>query len=88
MFIIHTPTLEDYREIVKCAISRGMTWRSGCTRVFDVYWKSYDRRQETCIIIDEYNLLSCSNRKCAAEKYKNIPILNKTEYYGTIYGLK
>lgn len=95
MFIIHTPTIEDYREIVRYAIDRDIIWKSGHICIFESYWENNNRRQETCIVIDNYNRLSCSNRKDVAETRRGIPVLDKHKFYyemsrefGKVYGLK
>lgn len=35
---VHTPTLEDYIDVVQCALDNGAIWNSGCRIVHKDYW--------------------------------------------------
>lgn len=52
--IVHTPTLEDYIEVVKYAISIGINWIHADNNNYIKidYWEDY--REKTCININFY----------------------------------
>lgn len=83
MIIVHTPTISDYREIVKFIICNNITWNNGSKLIHEEYWICYDR-EETCIIINNNELIVCAPLKLAFENYEE-PILNKSEFYSKFY---
>ena len=48
--VIHTPTIEDYVEVVECAISEGAHWENESTDIEKYVWKRYKER--TCVHIE------------------------------------
>lgn len=73
--VIHTPTLEDYIDVVGYAHDNGKTWTSGDFNKH--YWTNY-YRENTCVRIGQEGLLYGSKRYF---EHNNIEILSIDSFY-------
>lgn len=47
---VHTPTVEDFIEVVEYFLDCGLEWRSTGRRLNDHHWNNY--KQNTCVTIE------------------------------------
>jgi len=57
--IIHTPTLEDYIEVIEWSLDKNFEWINGSRSINESQWETY--RSKTCVVIDEDGLISYNN---------------------------
>jgi len=76
--IVHTPSIEDFVEVVSIAIKHGITWCDGDTNIGKSNWRF--NRTKSCILIEEDVGLWHCNMEWATIKYPNIKISNKKEF--------
>jgi len=77
MVVIHTPTVEDYIEVVRWAVDQRMHWMSGSGYVHTDYWQHYF--SDTCIMIED-NILSYCSRVFINDSFKNVGILDMLQF--------
>jgi len=78
IIIVHTPTLEDYIEVVQWFLDQGMTWRSASTDINKNYWYKY--RHRTCIFVD--NTIAYDDKIGLMQKYGS-KIINMEQFRKT-----
>jgi hypothetical protein len=84
--IIHTPTIEDYIEVVSWAFEKDMDWCAGPRNTNTSYWNSY--KSETCIMIRGNKEISFCDRENVYIKIKHHNILSMHQFHLNKYGLK
>lgn len=77
MIIIHTPTIEDYIEVLEWALDQNMLWNSGNDSIHEDYW--YVNESETYVIIKN-EILSYSRGSYILGNFKETDIVNMTEF--------
>jgi hypothetical protein len=77
MMIIHTPTIDDFIEIVDWAFDQGIMWCSGSDSISESFW--YKHNINTCVIIDKQ--LSYCRRAYAIVSYNKENILSMAEFH-------
>ena len=70
--VIHTPTLEDYEDVVKYALSIGVKWANGSTSIYTEQWHTY--KKVTCVHIFNTILLFSSYSYFVDESYQILDI--------------
>lgn len=76
--IISTPTLEDYKEVVRWAVDNNNIWRGSRSKsIHEEHWDIY--KDETCVLITDDGRISYSDISYAFDEYE-IRIYNMEQF--------